>query len=42
MAKPDERALEREWAQANPRPYWTTEFWETCRPDFEEDDEQGA
>jgi len=29
--------LEREWREANPRPHWTSDFWESCRPDFEED-----
>jgi len=29
--------LEAEWAAANPRPYWTSEFWASTRPNFEEE-----
>lgn len=31
-------ALEAEWAAANPRPYWTSDFWAACRPDHETKD----
>lgn len=39
MAKPapGANALEREWAVANPRPYWTSDFWAACRPDHDEE-----
>ena len=28
--------LEAAWAKANPRPYWTPEFWAACRPDHDQ------
>lgn len=28
-------ALETEWAAANPRPHWTSDFWASTRPDHE-------
>lgn len=28
--------LEREWAAANPRPHWTSDFWAACRPEHDE------
>lgn len=29
--------LEKQWAAANPRPHWTTAFWERARPNFDEE-----
>jgi hypothetical protein len=37
--QPTVNVLEAEWAAANPRPHWTSDFWESCRPTHEEEND---